>query len=357
MPVPLLKSIYFCRVEHEKWMDRCFQLAQLGESYTAPNPMVGAVIVHQNRIIGEGWHKAYGGPHAEVEAIHSVNDKALLKQSTLYVNLEPCSHYGKTPPCSLLILEHGIPRVVVAAEDPNPQVAGSGLEMLRSKGVEVITGVRQKEAIALNKNFYTYHQQNRPRITLKWAETADGFIGKERYPNVEARQISGRASSFFSHHLRATHLAILTGRKTIQTDNPQLTLRHWHGKHPLRVVLDPNHWIKKDFRILSDGHPTLIFTHHHAEITGPVEYFNIGMPFQIDKILSELYKRNIQSVMIEGGSGTLQSFLDEGYWDEAWVIRSKEKIWGNGIPAPSFQGSLKEVIDLPDDRIFHYLPL
>lgn len=338
-------------------MLRCLELAVLGESYTAPNPMVGAVIVHQEQIIGEGWHQAFGAPHAEVEAIRKVQDPSLLKESVLYVNLEPCSHHGKTPPCSLLILEMGIPKVVVASQDPNPQVAGKGLQMLREKGVEVISGVLEKEATELNRNFYTYHQEHRPRVSLKWAETADGFIGKERYRQPEDRIISGASASFFSHHLRAQHQAILTGRKTIQTDNPLLTLRHWHGRHPLRVVLDPNHWIKADFHLLTDGLPSLIFTQHFQEKRGAVEYHAIGMPYQLKNILHELYLREIQGVLVEGGSGTLQAFIDEKRWDEAFILRSKKRVWGEGIPAPSLRGQLVNIQELQDDLLFHYLPL
>ena len=302
--------------DDEKYMMRCLQLARHGEFTTAPNPMVGAVIVHEGRIIGEGWHRRYGGPHAEVNAVRSVRpeDEALLPHSTIYVSLEPCSHWGKTPPCAELLAEKGFRRVVVGCTDPNEKVAGRGIARLREAGAEVVVGVLEEECKRLNRKFMTQHTLHRPYITLKWAESADGFIDRHR----ESRAKDGDAVKFSTpwtqmlvHRLRASHEAILVGRRTWELDQPSLTTRLWPGKDAERLILS-------------------------ASATSLAERIS-----------------GFQSILVEGGAHTLQSFIDADLWDEV-VIERSDIILGDGVKAPVFPlASGQKVQTDPKGRTIH----
>ncbi len=298
--------------EHEKWMRRCIQLARNGCMGAAPNPMVGAVIVHDGRIIGEGYHIVCGKAHAEVNAIASVRsfERELLKDSTIYVSLEPCSHYGRTPPCAELIVRTGIPRAVIGCIDPFSKVSGQGIEILRNAGVEVIVGVLEQECLSLNKRFITSQTQGRPYITLKWASSSDGFMDAWRDTYDEETppvRLSTSNTSIRVHHLRAMHQAILVGHNTLRLDRPSLTVRHWAGRDPMRVVLGS---VDED-----------------ELLPGFTAYADI------DTMLVSLHRQGIQSLLVEGGQHTLQSFIDRGLWDEAWEELSAVVI-GSGVPVP-----------------------
>ncbi len=320
---------------HEKYIKRCLELAHLGMGSVSPNPMVGSVIVLHETIIGEGYHMQFGGPHAEVNAIHSVQDKSLLKQATIYVSLEPCSHFGKTPPCADLIIASKIPKVVIATLDSNAVVCGNGVQKLKDAGIEVDIGVLEKEANQLNVAFNTFHQKKRPLVILKWAETADSFLDKKRDSRKEkAVAISDKTTSIWVHQLRSRVDAILVGRKTVDLDNPSLTTRKWNGKNPIRVIIDPHLKIIKDSHIFNSLVKTYIFNtiRTHQELN--LEWIQIkpNKPF-LPTLLSELYQRKIQSILIEGGTTTIQQFIDEQLFDQCFVIKSSLKI-KNGVLAP-----------------------
>lgn len=307
--------------EDALYMRRCLQLAAKGSLTCSPNPMVGAILVHQNRIIGEAWHQRAGEAHAEPRAIQSVKNPDLLKESTLYVNLEPCSHQGKTPPCSDLIIEKQIPRVVVANQDPNSLVCGQGIKKLRAAGVAVQVGVEAEAARFLNKTFFCYHEKKRPYIILKWAQTADAYSDHIRQAGdgQSALQISSPYSRLLVHKLRAETDAILVGSRTALLDNPRLSLRHWPGQHPLRIVLDRKNSLDRHLQLLNDEFPCLIFTLGHAETIGNKEWIALGNN-KTDNILEEmlavLHQRKIHSLLVEGGSSLHKVFLDAGLWDE-----------------------------------------
>lgn len=297
----------------EKYMARCLQLARNGEAGAPPNPMVGAVIVAEGRIIGEGWHRLCGGPHAEVNAIASVAkaDRSLLRESTIYVSLEPCSHWGKTPPCADLIIQHRIPRVVCGCIDPFAEVQGRGIQRLRDAGCEVVVGVLEEECKWLNRRFFTMHTEHRPWVTLKWAQSADGFIDRHRKSLADGDPIhfSDAHTQTLVHRLRATHQAILVGRRTLELDHPSLTTRLWPGPSPLRCVLS---------RSLSSS----------AVPGGFLVYPSV------ENCLSDLYQRGVQSLLVEGGRQTLQAFIDADFWDEAYVEKARFSL-GEGVAAPS----------------------
>lgn len=318
-----------------KYMLRCLQQARLGGGYTAPNPMVGAVLVCDDVIIGEGYHHRFGEPHAEPNAINSVVDKDLLRQSTLYVNLEPCSYYGKTPPCANLIVSSEITRVVIGTLDPNPKVAGSGVEILRNAGVEVIVGVMESECRELNKRFFIFQEQKRPYILLKWAQTRDGFIDRKRFDISEpALLISNNITKQLTHQIRSENQAILVGSNTVLLDNPSLTVRNWSGKSPIRIALDRQGRIPENFNIKDGSIPTLIFTEKPHPNRKNLEY--IKMEFDADNlrpILQKIYERNIHSVLVEGGATILDSFINAELWDEANIEISPVCI-NVGVSAP-----------------------
>ena len=311
--------------EDEKYMWRCLQLARQGELYAFPNPMVGAVVVYSGRIIGEGWHRRCGGPHAEVNAIASVRpeDERLLTQSTIYVSLEPCSHWGKTPPCADLIIEKGIKRVVCGCMDPFAKVQGRGIQRLRDAGCEVVVGVLEEECRALNRRFMAVQQNGRPWITLKWAESADGFIDRCRNSVADGKPV--RFSTAWTrmkvHRLRAMHGAIVVGRRTLELDEPSLTTRFWPGPSPLRCVLSKT----------LEPSPTQILKSPNPSI---LKSSNLKIFKSVDALLRGLAEEHIQSVLVEGGRETLQSFIDRDLWDEAYIEKSGI-ILGKGVVAPS----------------------
>jgi len=318
-----------------KYMHRCLQLAQFGVGNVSPNPMVGAVLVYQDQIIGEGYHQRFGHAHAEPNAINSVRDLELLQKSTLYVNLEPCSHYGKTPPCAELIIKSNIPRVIIGTLDPNPKVAGRGVKLLLDAGIEVIVGVLENECRTLNKRFFIFHEQKRPFVLLKWAQTKDGFIDIKRSDVSEKPlQISNEITRQLTHKIRSENQAIMVSTNTVLLDNPTLTVRFWTGKNPIRIVIDRTNRIPDNYNVKSGLVQTLIFSNYEKLDKNNVDYCII--PFKdnvLELILHELYKRNINSVLVEGGAKLLNSFIDSGSWDEANVEVSEQRII-DGVAAP-----------------------
>ena len=294
-----------------EFMRRCLQLARCGEAGAPPNPMVGAVVVCDGRIIGEGYHRCCGGPHAEVNAISSVKEKHLLSRSTIYVSLEPCAHYGKTPPCADLIVRSGIPRVVIGCTDPFAKVNGLGIKKLKDAGCEVLVGVLEDECRKLNRRFFTFHQKHRPWITLKWAQSEDGFIGKD-----ERVILSNALTQTLVHRLRARNGAILVGTRTALIDNPTLTTRYWTGPSPLRLTIDRHGILPPTLHLKDNSTPTVIYSHE-----------------SIEEILADLYNRGIQSLIVEGGTKLLQSFIDAGLWDEARIETAPVRL-GEGVKAP-----------------------
>jgi len=321
-------------------MSRCLQLAELGAGYVAPNPMVGAVLVYEDKIIGEGYHQKYGEAHAEVNCINSVSEqhKNLVEKSALYVSLEPCSHYGKTPPCADLIIKNKIKKVIIGCKDIYKEVAGSGIQKLRNAGLEIAVGILEKECTQLNKRFFTFHQQFRPYIILKWAQSANGKIG-----SVEKRiLISNDYSNRVAHRWRSEEAAILVGTRTALHDDPLLTTRLWNGKDPVRIAIDKNLILPQTLKLFNADSKTIIYNLRQASTAENVVYIKLEKENFIDQILQSLFEMNIQSVMIEGGSNTLQSFIDAGLWDEARIITNKELIIENGIAAPEMKGFLLE---------------
>ncbi|HWS60408.1 MAG TPA: bifunctional diaminohydroxyphosphoribosylaminopyrimidine deaminase/5-amino-6-(5-phosphoribosylamino)uracil reductase RibD [Flavobacterium sp.] len=328
--------------KHTQYIRRCLDLAKNGLGTTYPNPMVGSVIVCDDKIIGEGWHKKSGEPHAEVNAINSVKDKSLLKNSTIYVSLEPCSHFGKTPPCCDLIIKNEIPNVVIGTVDSNVKVAGNGIKKLIEAGKNVTVGILERECKELNKRFFTFHEKKRPYIILKWAESQDGFIApleiRRKALNDKEQKpiwISNRFSRQLVHKWRSDEQAILVGTQTVIDDNPKLDVRDWAGKNPIRIVLDPNNRIPKDSHIYNSLVKTIIFSNSSTLINEENRIFEfIDFKQKIAKqILIALHKHNIQSVIIEGGTRTLQTFIDENLWDEARKFIGNIK-FETGIKAP-----------------------
>lgn len=328
---------------HEKFMHRCLQLALLGQGHVAPNPMVGAVLVYEGRIIGEGYHQQYGSPHAEVNCLISVlpENKNLIAQSTLYVSLEPCAHFGKTPPCTELIIENKIPKVIVGCKDPFPEVAGKGIEKLMAAGIEVQVGIFENECLELNKRFITFHKNNRPFVVLKWARSADGKIAG----NSARLRISNEYSNRLVHKWRSEEMAILVGTNTAHLDDPELTTRLWPGKDPIRLVLDRNLRLTTSLKLFSTGPSTIVFNNHQHSISekrspdnlksSGLFYYQIsGEKSAVQEIIKACFELNIQSILVEGGAQLLQSFINENSWDEARVICNEELIIGQGLAAP-----------------------
>lgn len=331
-------------------MHRALDLARLGLGRVSPNPMVGCVLVHNDKIIGEGWHQQYGGPHAEVNAIKNVRIPGLLAQCTLYVNLEPCAHHGKTPPCAELVISSGIKKVVIANKDPNPRVAGRGIKHLRDSGVEVVEGVMKSEGILLNRRFFCFHRSHRPYIILKWAQTSDGFIARTNY---DSKWISNPASRQLVHKYRAQEDAIMVGRNTAQYDNPRLTVRHWKGKNPIRLVLDPKLVLDSRLNLFDGSAMTLCYNYAKDEtgsnfqmIKGPENGF-------LEFIGEDLYGRDIQSVLVEGGRKLLNSLISADYWDEARIFTSPVE-FGEGIKAPDISTPFEEEQMIAGDTLRTY---
>ena len=314
---------------HETYIKRCLFIAKLGLGKTRPNPMVGCVIVYKNEIIGEGFTSPYGGNHAEVNAIKSVRDKSKLKSSTLYVTLEPCSHYGKTPPCSDLIVENKIPNVVIGCFDVNEKVTGKGVAKLKESGCNVIVGILEKECKNHHKRFFTFHIKKRPYIILKWAETLDGFIAPESKSERKPIWITNELSRQLVHKWRTEEQAILVGKNTVIQDNPSLTARDWTGENPVRIVLDPDESLSKNLNVFNNEAKTFVICEKDIDYSNKVA----------EQISDFLFKKNINSVIIEGGSQTLQTFLNSNLWDEARVFIG-QKEFKKGIKAPEFKGTL-----------------
>lgn len=330
----------------EKYMRRALQLARQGEGHTSPNPMVGAVIVAPDgTIIGEGWHRKCGEGHAEVNAVASVKDVNLLKDSTIYVTLEPCSHYGKTPPCAHLLIERGIPRVVVGCLDPFVEVSGRGVKMLEDAGIEVVVGVLEQECRDLNRRFMTAHTTRRPWVQLKWAQTADGFIALSPDAGENPLHMSTPVTMRLMHRQRALCDAIVVGAATARIDNPSLTTRYWPGKSPLRVVLSRDLSIGGNLNLLADGLPTIVYNSVKNEIVGAVEYVKMDTSTP-HAWLEDLYRRGVTSVMVEGGTQVLQQLIDAGTWNEARIETSPRRV-GQGVPAPTINGQItaQHIID------------
>ncbi len=360
---------------HEIYIKRCIEIAKHGLGNTAPNPMVGSVIVHNKLIIGEGYTSSYGGNHAEVNAIKSVKNKALLKTATLYVTLEPCSHFGKTPPCSDLIVSHNIPKVVIGCVDDNPQVAGKGIARLKSSGCEVILGVLENECRIHHKRFFTFHNKKRPYIILKWAETNDGYIAPKTRTKQEPVWITNEHSRQLAHKWRTEEQAILVGTNTVIEDNPSLTVRDWTGKNPIRIILDKHLKIDQSFsvrnydaktifiseshiadkeqnrcRTIHDQKEDRLLTNEHSTIS----HINWTLSNDIAKqICEELHSKAISSLIIEGGTKTLQTFLNEGLWDEARVFIGQTE-FKEGVKAPQIEGTLISEKSIINDRLKIY---
>ena len=326
-------------------MQRCIQLAKSSMGTVAPNPMVGCVIVHGDQIIGEGYTSPYGGPHAEVNAIQSVEDKSMLKDATLYVSLEPCSHFGKTPPCVDLIIKHNIPQVVIGVRDPHEKVAGSGIEKLKNAGSKVVVGILQEECIDVNRRFFTYHQKRRPYIILKWAQTSDGFMApdsKLRTEKPEPFWITNRHSRQLVHQWRSEEQAILAGTKTILEDNPQLTTRDWFGKSPIRIVLDRELKIPAKASVLDKKITTYIITADDKKksSTNHQDYRLIDFNKEVaEQICSVLWEEQIISVLVEGGAKTIDTFIKAGLWDEARIFKGGTS-FQQGTKAPQITGKI-----------------
>lgn len=338
----------------ELMMRRALDLARLGASHTRPNPMVGCVITHQGRIIGEGWHRQYGGPHAEVNAVASVAaaDAALLPQSRVYVTLEPCSHFGKTPPCADLLIASNVAEVVICNLDPNPLVAGQGVTKLRAAGIRVETGLLAAAGRWLNRRFFTFQEKKRAYVVLKWAETADGYLAG---PYFQPVQISGELARVVVHQWRAEEQAILVGTRTALHDNPRLNVREWPGPAPLRVVIDKNLSLPLTHHLLDGQSPTLVYTYRERPGRDQLAYVTLHEAEDLfPQILTDLHRRNVQSVLVEGGPTVLTSLLRDGLWDEARVLRSP-RLLGGGIaaPRPGLTG-LHEQMTLGPDSVFIY---
>lgn len=325
----------------EQYMRRCLQLALMAEGRTYPNPMVGSVIVCDGRIIGEGYHRKAGTPHAEVNAVASVKDKSLLANSTLYVNLEPCAHWGRTPPCAKLIIDSHIPRVVVGCVDTFSEVSGKGIAMMREAGVDVRVGLLEQECRYVNRRFFTYHEKQRPYVLLKWAESADGYIdalrdAKDRpvwFTNEECRRLV--------HKQRTEECAVMIGADTALLDNPSLTARSWQGNQPMRIVIDLHgRTYGAPLKLFTDGGDAIVLSGQRNGKEGNVQYVRVesdGM--SVKPLLKALYDMEVQSVIVEGGRVTLQRFIDEGVWDEAWRYVGTLAL-GDGVPAPRMTGEV-----------------
>ncbi len=334
---------------HELYMQRAINLAKLGAGSVAPNPQVGCVIVHENKIIGEGFHQKYGEAHAEVNAINSVREKELLKEGTVYVSLEPCAHFGKTPPCANLLIDNKVKTVVICNTDPNPLVAGKGIELLKAAGIEVFSGILEKEGRELNKMFFAFFEKKRPYITLKWAQTSDGFIASE---NGKPTKISNEITNKFVHKLRAENSAIMVGTNTVFADNPNLTTRNWLGQNPVRVLIDKQLRFKQDLNIFNNEAQSLIYNLHGDGKIANAQYIKLPENEHfLENLLDDLHQRNILSVMIEGGTNLVESFLKLNLWDEAIIIVADKQL-NYGVEAPKIDLSKTSYTVITGDKIF-----
>ncbi len=321
----------------EFFINKCIEIARLGTGSVSPNPMVGSVIVYKGEVIGEGYHEKYGSDHAEVNAINSVEDKSLLSKSTLYVNLEPCSHFGKTPPCSDLIIKYKIPKVVIGCMDTYSEVDGTGIDKMRNAGIDVKVGIMEEESRELNKRFFTFHEQKRPYIILKWAESKDGFIAPKN--QTEAFWMTSQEAKQLVHSWRAEESAILVGRITAEKDNPCLTVREIEGKNPIRIVIDRNLQLSNKLNLFNDIAKTIVFNEIKSEENTSNIHIKTDFNNLIENILEELHEKNVQSVIVEGGSKTLQSFIEKDLWDEARIFTTNKSLKG-GVKSPEIEGEI-----------------
>lgn len=341
-------------MQHEIYLKRALELAKLGIGHVSPNPMVGAVIVHEDLIIGEGYHQKYGEAHAEVNAVNQVlsnfrNADALLQKATIYVTLEPCAHFGKTPPCADLIIKHKIPNVVIGCLDPFDSVNGKGAERLKQAGVNVIVGVLEQECLALNKRFFTKVKKQRPYVILKWAQTQDSFFSPA---DGTQRWISNDFAKQLVHQWRSEEDCVLVGKQTALADNPQLNVRFVNGRSPLRAVIDKNLELPSSHHLFDNSVKTLVFNQKKTAIEGNTYYVEIEDfdHFLPQYILYQLYLQDVQSVIIEGGAKTLQLFIDANLWDEARIFTAPD-FWGEGIKAPLIKGETTETIQVGSNQL------
>lgn len=332
-----------------KFMQRALELARLGIGKVSPNPMVGCVIVHDGKIIGEGYHQKYGKAHAEVNAVNAVINKDLLKESSVYVSLEPCNHFGKTPPCTDLLVERKVKKVIVACSDPFEKVNGKGIEKMKRAGIEVATGMLEKEAVDLNKRFFTFHQKKRPYVILKWAQTEDGYLAGK---NGDSRWISNSYSRQLVHKWRTEEDAILVGKNTALNDNPSLTVRDWHGENPVRILLDSNLEIPASYHLFNKDAKTLILNKRRDDNQGSNYWVKISS-LNARVVLKVLYQHNIQSIIVEGGAQVLNSFIQENCWDEARIFYAKTT-FGDGISAPDLTGDMIANKMIQNDQLSIY---
>ncbi|WP_027386753.1 bifunctional diaminohydroxyphosphoribosylaminopyrimidine deaminase/5-amino-6-(5-phosphoribosylamino)uracil reductase RibD [Chryseobacterium gregarium] len=334
-------------MQDEFYISRCIELARKAAGKTYPNPLVGSVIVHNGKIIGEGYHHKAGEPHAEINAIRSVADKSLIPESTIYVSLEPCAHYGKTPPCALKIKELGFKKVVIGAMDSHDQVNGKGKKIIQEAGIEAVSGILEKECTELNKRFFTYHEKKRPYIILKWAESADGFMDKDFRPYP----ISNSLVNQFVHQMRSDEHAILVGTQTALNDNPGLTVRNVTGINPVRILIDFDLKVPEDFNLYSNEARTLVFNSVREGTENNIQFIKISRENFLPDLIDALYKEQIQSVIIEGGRFTLQQCIDGNLWDEAVVIKNENLNLENGTKAPDFDFKPNQTENFRDNTI------
>ena len=337
-------------MQEEFYIRRCIELAQKAIGNTYPNPLVGSVIVHNDKIIGEGYHHKAGERHAEINAINSVEEKSLIPESTIYVSLEPCAHFGKTPPCALKIVELGFKKVVIGAMDSHDKVNGKGKKIIQDAGIEVVSGVLEKECIELNKRFFTYHEKRRPFIILKWAESGDRFMDKDFKPT----QISNELTKQFVHQLRSNEHSILIGTMTALRDNPSLTTREIVGRNPIRILIDIDLKVPKDFNVYSNEAETLVFNSVKEGDEGNIKFIKTSRENFITNMLKTLHELQIQSIIVEGGSLVLQQFIDAGLWDETIIIKNKNLLLENGTKAPRFNKTPIDTQDFRDNVIEFY---
>ncbi len=335
---------------HQVFMKRAIELAELGLGNTSPNPLVGCVITRNNLVIGEGWHRKYGEGHAEVNAVESVKDPSQLQGATVYVTLEPCSHFGKTPPCADLLIEKKVGEVFIAVEDPNPQVAGKGIAKLKQAGIKVQVGLLADEASWMNRRFLTAMREHRPFIMLKWAQTMDGFVARE---NHDSKWISNAYSRKLVHKWRTEEDAILVGSNTVVYDNPQLTARDWPGKNPVRIVLDPGNELDGSYHVLDGSVPTIIYTTIEESLEANLELVKVDLHHFLPEVLADLQRRSIRSVIVEGGAKTLESFIEMSLWDEARVFYAATT-FTKGIKAPVCGGKILSKEDILGDTLIVY---
>ena len=337
-------------MNEEKYIARCIELARKAEGNTYPNPMVGSVIVYNNEIIGEGYHHKAGDPHAEINAIRSVKNPELLPFSDIYVSLEPCAHFGKTPPCALKIKEIGFKRVIIGTLDSHDKVNGKGKKIIQDAGIEVTNNVLEEKCRALNKRFFTFHQKKRPYILLKWAMSADGFLDKNHQPTT----IGNSLTQQFVHDVRRKEHAILVGTQTALNDNPSLTTREISGRNPIRILIDFDLKVPHDFQLYNKNSKTLVFNTIKNEVIENIHFIKVDKLNFMDQLLEKLYEHQIQSVLVEGGRFTLQAFIDSGLWDEAIVIHNPLLFLENGTKAPDFNETPNIIENFRDNTVKFY---